>query len=341
MSKPFGKKMLESSIAVSQQTFAQRIRKTVVIGLNKNGLLAYHRMKKQLKPHDNLVGIIDIHERPRPMNGEMKNVNYIGQLKDFGVLKRDLEINHVIIAVDFQDISKIHEVIKLCKANHLNYEFAPEMQDIVYGSTIQEIWKDLHRPWQPSKRQVIYSIAALILIVLFSPLFIITSFLIKLDSRGSIFYSQERVGINGRLFRIFKFRTMTIDAEELSGPVLASKNDSRVTRVGRFLRRTRIDEIPQLINVVIGDMHFLGPRPERPYFVEKYSRDIPMYKNRLKVKPGISGLAQVTTGYDENLEDVKDKLKYDMDYIENYYSIQMHLNILLKTIKVIFTAQGH
>ena len=104
---------------------------------------------------------------------------------------------------------------------------------------------------------------------------------------------------------------MTIDAEKVSGPVLASKNDSRVTRVGRFLRRTRIDEIPQLINVVIGDMHFIGPRPERPYFVEKYSREIPMYKNRLKVKPGISGLAQVITGYDENLEDVKDKLKYD------------------------------
>ncbi|MCK5453869.1 MAG: exopolysaccharide biosynthesis polyprenyl glycosylphosphotransferase [Calditrichia bacterium] len=340
MSKPFGKNMLESSLAIPK-TLTNGIRNTVIIGLNRNGILAYHRIKEQLRNKENLIGIIDVHERPRPVNGEMNSISYIGQLKDFTKLRKEFGINHVLIAVDSQDVSKVHEIIKHCKNNRIKYEFAAEMQDIVFGNTIQEIWRDLHRPWQPSKRQVIYSISALTLILLFFPLFLVTSILIKLDSRGPIFYSQERVGINGRLFRIFKFRSMTIDAEKLSGPVLASKNDSRVTRVGRFLRRTRIDEIPQLINVVIGDMHFIGPRPERPYFVEKYSREIPMYKNRLKVKPGISGLAQVTTGYDEKLEDVKDKLKYDLDYIENYYSIQMHLNILLKTIKVIFTAQGH
>jgi lipopolysaccharide/colanic/teichoic acid biosynthesis glycosyltransferase len=95
------------------------------------------------------------------------------------------------------------------------------------------------------------------------------------------------------------------------------------------------------MNVVIGDMHFIGPRPERPYFVDKYSREIPMYKNRLKVKPGITGLAQVVIGYDENLEDVREKLKYDLKYIENYYSWKMHIDILIQTVKVIFTAQGH
>lgn len=333
--------MFESSIAIPQPTVINGIRNTVIIGLNRNGILAYQRIKEQLRVRENLIGIIDIHERPKPVNGETKKINYIGQLKDFSILKKHYEINHVIIAVDSQDVSKIHEIIKLCKNDRMNYEFAAEMQDIVYGNTIQLIWRDLHRPLQPSRRQIIYSVGAFWLMVLFFPLFLFTSLLIKLNSRGPIFYSQERVGIDGRIFRIFKFRTMYTDAEKFSGPQLATKDDPRITRVGRFLRRTRIDEIPQLINVVIGDMHFIGPRPERPYFVEKYSREIPMYKNRLRVKPGITGLAQVITGYDEDLEDVKDKLRLDLDYIENYYSFRMHLNILLRTVKVILTGQGY
>jgi len=333
--------MFESSIAISPTNLLNGTGNAVIIGLNRNGILAYHRIKRQSKTKENLIGIIDIHERPKPVNGETKNISYIGQLKDFSSLAREYNINQVLIAVDTQDVSKIHEIIKHCKSNQVKYEFVPEMQDIVYGNTIQEIWKDLHRPWQPSRRQIIYSIGALILMLLLLPLFIVTSILIKFDSHGPTFYSQERVGINGRIFRIFKFRTMFIDAEKQVGPQLATKNDPRITRIGRLLRKTRIDEIPQLINVVIGDMHFIGPRPERPYFVEKYSREIPMYKNRLKVKPGITGLAQVITGYDENLEDVKAKLRYDLDYIENYYSIRIHLQILLKTIKVVLHGEGY
>lgn len=333
--------MLESSIALPQTSIFNGVRNTVIIGLNRNGILAYQRIKEQMRSRENLVGIIDIHDRPKPINGEMKHITYIGQLKDFSVLKKNYNINHALIAVDMQDISKVHEIIKLCKNDRVKYDFVPEMQDIVYGNTIQQIWKDLHRPLQPSRRQIIYSAGALLLMMMLFPLFIVTSLLIKLDSRGPVFYSQERVGIDGRIFRIFKFRTMSVDAEKYSGPQLATKNDPRITKIGRLLRRTRIDEIPQLINVVIGDMHFIGPRPERPYFVEKYSREIPMYKNRLKVKPGITGLAQVITGYDETLEDVKEKLRYDLDYIENYYSIRIHLQILIKTIKVVLGGEGY
>lgn len=333
--------MLEQNIAISHNALSQGMRNTAVIGLNSKGLLAYQRVRDQLRTRENLVGIIDIHERRTLPYRNLKDVNYLGQLRNFSQLRQDFGINHVLIAIDSNDVSKIHEIINICKKDRINYEFATELQDVVFGNTIHEIFRDLDRPWHPSRRQIVYSIAAFTLMILLFPLFLVTSLMIKLDSRGPIFYSQERVGIGGRIFRIFKFRTMYTDAEKLSGPQLATKDDPRITRVGRFLRKTRIDEIPQLINVVIGDMHFIGPRPERPYFVEKYSREIPMYKNRLEVKPGITGLAQVLSGYDEDLEDVKAKLRYDMQYIDKYNSLNLHLDILLRTVKVVLTGQGH
>ena len=332
--------MLQESMVVSKSV-VQGVRNTAIIGLNRSGLLAYQRMRDQMKSRENLIGIIDVNNKINLTDKSLRDIKYIGKLKDFSELVKAYSINHVLIAIDSDDISRMHEIINLCKSDQVDYEIASEMQDVVYGHTIREIFKDLQRPLQPSRRQIVYSIAAFGLMLLFFPLFIVVSIMIKLDSRGPIFYSQERVGITGRIFRIFKFRTMRVDAEKLSGPMLALKNDPRITKVGKFLRKTRIDEIPQLINVVIGDMHFIGPRPERPYFVEKYSREIPMYKNRLKVKPGITGLAQVVIGYDEDLEDVREKLKYDMKYIENYYSWNMHLDIIIQTVKVIFTAQGH
>ncbi len=132
---------------------------------------------------------------------------------------------------------------------------------------------------------------------------------------------------------------MVQDAEKLSGPKLATKNDSRITRVGKFLRKTRLDEIPQLINIILGDMSFIGPRPERPYFVEKYSRLVPFYKNRLRVKPGVTGLAQVNVGYDETIEDVAEKIKWDLYYIE-HKSILLDFKILWKTFITVLTMQG-
>ena len=162
---------------------------------------------------------------------------------------------------------------------------------------------------------------------------------IKLDSRGTVLYSQERVGYGGKTFRIYKFRTMVQDAEKQTGPTWASKSDPRITRVGQFLRKTRIDEIPQLLNVLAGNMSVIGPRPERPYFVEKFKENIPMYGNRLKVKPGLTGLAQVESGYDESEEDVKRKLSYDITYIQKQ-NILLDLKIMFKTIWVVLTGKG-
>jgi exopolysaccharide biosynthesis polyprenyl glycosylphosphotransferase len=164
--------------------------------------------------------------------------------------------------------------------------------------------------------------------------------MIKLNSHGPVLYRQIRVGKDGRHFKMLKFRSMKTDAEKHTGPVWAGRNDPRVTKVGRFLRRTHLDELPQFLNVVKGDMSLVGPRPERPFFVEKLSKEIPLYKHRHRVKPGITGWAQVKYKYDENIEDVRNKIKYDLFYIENN-SWRLDLKILFNTVYVMVAGKGH
>ena len=157
---------------------------------------------------------------------------------------------------------------------------------------------------------------ALIMLVAFSPLLLLCALAIKLTSRGPAFYRQERVGRHGRRFILYKLRTMRQDAEALTGPVWAQgDNDSRLTPIGGFLRRTHLDEVPQLINVLRGEMSLVGPRPERPCFVERLKEQVPGYEQRLAVRPGITGLAQIRAGYDQTIEDVRRKLRFDVMYI--------------------------
>ncbi|MBN2285893.1 MAG: sugar transferase [Tissierellales bacterium] len=180
-------------------------------------------------------------------------------------------------------------------------------------------------------------IVSLLMIILTGPLMLISAMLIKLSDRGPVFFRQERVTRGGRVFQVIKFRTMIVDAEKESGPVLATEKDPRVTGLGAFMRMTRIDELPQLINVLKGDMSIVGPRPERPFFIEEISRDLPDFRQRLAVKAGITGLAQVSGKYSTLPED---KLKFDLMYITNY-SLMLDLKILLKTLRVVFSRESH
>ena len=183
------------------------------------------------------------------------------------------------------------------------------------------------------------SVAALIGTIVLSPLLLVAAIVIKLTSKGPVLYTQIRVGKNGKLFKIYKFRTMKVDAEKETGPVWATENDNRLTPIGNFLRRTHIDELPQLINIIKGEMSLIGPRPERPIFVERFKTEIPHYAKRLAIKPGITGLAQVWHRYDESIEDVKKKLKYDLLYIKKM-CFWADVNILLRTCRVVFTGEG-
>jgi len=189
-----------------------------------------------------------------------------------------------------------------------------------------------------AKRIVDIAISSLGLL-LSSPIIIITALLIKCESKGPIIYKQERVGENGHIFNLFKFRSMRDDAEKHSGPVWAGENDDRITRIGKIIRKLRIDEIPQMINVLKGNMSFVGPRPERPHFVEMLKEQIPYYEQRLSVKPGITGWAAVNYNYGATVEDAIEKLQYDLYYIKNI-SIFLDILTILKTIPIIFNQRG-
>jgi exopolysaccharide biosynthesis polyprenyl glycosylphosphotransferase len=188
-------------------------------------------------------------------------------------------------------------------------------------------------------KRLIDIIGATLGLILLSPLLLITALLVKLTSQGPVIYSQVRVGIKGRRFKIYKFRTMKTDAEKTTGPVWASSNDSRLTPIGRFLRKSRIDELPQFINVLMGQMSLIGPRPERPVFVDKLKMQISGYEKRLEVKPGITGLAQVFHHYDENISDVRKKVKYDQLYIKKL-CLRTDLGILFRTFGVVLSGEG-
>jgi lipopolysaccharide/colanic/teichoic acid biosynthesis glycosyltransferase len=218
-------------------------------------------------------------------------------------------------------------------------------------------------------RRIVDIAGALLLFIALSPVMLVVAVLIRCTSPGTVFYQQTRVGINrrrgvdrrspvarpvpvdrrrvdrrtiasaGKQFRIVKFRTMVEDAEAGTGPCWAAKSDARVTAIGAFLRRYRLDELPQLINVLRGDMTFIGPRPERPFFVERFRRRIPAYADRLASRPGITGLAQVEHKYDESEEDVRRKLEYDLRYLRDR-GLRADLRILCKTIVVVLTGAG-
>jgi len=218
---------------------------------------------------------------------------------------------------------------------------APEPGTLVlFGSSgfLGAIVQFARRRYRDAKRVFDILVSAVGLIVSL-PILLVVMALIKLTSKGPVFYTQKRVGENGKLFEIIKLRTMVVDAERNCGAVWAKKNDPRITAVGRVLRKTHIDEIPQLINVLKGQMSIIGPRPERPEFVRNLSCQIKDYPKRLTVKPGITGLAQVLHKYDETIEDVKKKIKYDILYIKKM-CWWVDFRILLRTCLVVVTGKG-
>jgi exopolysaccharide biosynthesis polyprenyl glycosylphosphotransferase len=202
----------------------------------------------------------------------------------------------------------------------------------VYAFSEEEVRTSKIYPIVKRGFEILFSIALLIFTL---PVLVLTAIAIKLESPGPVFYKQERVGLNGKVFHIIKLRSMRTDAEK-NGPQWAAKNDPRVTRVGKFIRKTRIDELPQLINILRGDMSLIGPRPERPVFTEQFEREIPGFKKRLMVKPGLTGWAQVNGGYDAT---PAEKWEMDMYYIRNQ-SFLLDLQILFRTVWVVISGSG-
>lgn len=287
----------------------------------------------------------------RPPHPDILCVNedeIIGEVSDLGKIMKHYRISELLVTI----ASNFHEDVLalLLPATNANVrvKVVPDLFDVVAGHVhstqimghpLMELTPEKLKPWQKLIKTATDYIMSLFILFLGLPFWLITCIAIKINSKGPVFYRQRRVGIGGRIFRVFKFRSMVMDAEKYSGPVWADKNDPRITWMGKLLRKTRIDEVPQFINVICGDMSIVGPRPERPNFVEELKSIYPFYPKRLTVKPGITGWAQVKLGYDTSVEDVAEKLKYDFYYLENQ-SLFLDLEILARTIVVILTGKG-
>jgi exopolysaccharide biosynthesis polyprenyl glycosylphosphotransferase len=283
------------------------------------------------------------------LNKSYKGIEVKGTIKNLSSMIDTYNAKEVIIALDKDNRDFLVDVISECESKNVGLKIVPDLYEIlsgqartsqIYGVPLIDIMPQLMPEWEKRLKRIIDVLVSLFILVITSPVTLFTALVIKIDSPGSAFFKQERCGIDGSVFKMIKFRSMHQDAEKDSGPVWSRKNDPRITRIGKFIRMVRIDEIPQMINVLKGEMSLVGPRPERPYFVEKLSKEIPYYKRRLKVRPGITGWAQVKHKYDETIEDVKIKLRYDLFYIENM-SLRMDFKILFRTIFVVLFAKGH
>lgn len=275
------------------------------------------------------------------------NTPLLGKLTDLHSIIKQHNVHEAILAADSTDSQRLTDIINELIPLDVNLHAIPSMYDILSGrvkmtgilnSPLIHISLELMPYWQKIlKFGFSYIIAFVALIVLF-PLSVVVAIIIKLTSKGSIIYKQERIGQYGKPFMIYKFRSMYADAEH-SGPSLSSKHDSRVTPIGRFMRKTRIDEIPNFVNVIKGDMTLVGPRPERQFYIDQIVKVAPHYLHLQKLKPGITSWGQVKFGYAENVEQMVDRLRYDILYLENM-SILVDLKIIIYTIITIFKGRG-
>jgi len=241
----------------------------------------------------------------------------------------------------------VKEVLS-CKLKGIDVVDGPSFYEQITGKLLVEninpsyfIFSDGFRltPFKRYFKRLFDIVFAFVGIILSLPFFLIVPIFIRLDSKGPVLLKQKRVGEGEKIFTLYKFRTMVQDAEKATGPVWSKAGDTRITRIGKFLRKSRLDEIPQLFNVLKGDMSFIGPRPERPFFVESLKKQIPYYSERHCVKPGITGWAQVRYEYGDSVEDALEKLRYDLYYIK-HLSVFLDLLIILDTIRVIFFGRG-
>lgn len=325
---------------------AFRVR-TLVVG---SGEVARNCVREILERDElglQVIGFVD-NTKTIKIGTRLVNPRLIGTLEDLADIVDANKVDKIIVALEDRRHKMPYETLLDLKFRGVIIEDVntvyEKMTGKIYVGNLYPSWLIFSDGFKKSpmlmfNKRVFDIIISLIGLVLTIPIGLIIAVLIKLDSRGPVLFSQERVGQNGKFFNIMKFRSMRYNAEEHTGPVWARDVDDRVTRVGRFLRLFRLDELPQFLNVLRGDMSFVGPRPERAYFVEQLKGAIPYYAQRHSVKPGITGWAQVRYKYGASVNDALEKLQYDLFYIKNM-SLAFDLAILLLSIKIVISGKG-
>lgn len=319
----------------------------IIVGVNSKAVQLFENVKKYPALGYKVVGFVRLNDSQNDV--EDQSLNVLGSTEELAAIIAANDIDDVLIAFESSEHDKLLDVISHIENSRVSIKILPDMYDIIsgqartsqiYGFPLIEIMPHIMQPWEESAKRVMDIVISILILITTAPLWFIIGIAIKINSPGPLVYSQERVGKDGKVFRMHKFRSMKQDAESKTGPVWATENDPRITSVGWFLRKTRLDEIPQFFDVLRGDMSLVGPRPERPAFVEKLAKEVPLYKRRLIVKPGITGWAQIKQGYDTSIEDVKSKVRYDIFYIENM-SFRMDLKILIMTVYVMIAGKGN
>jgi exopolysaccharide biosynthesis polyprenyl glycosylphosphotransferase len=319
---------------------------TIIVGSNGNAISIYNEIESQPKAAFNrFVGFV--HAVKYPSYKLEKFIPNLGHFANLRNLITEMNIEEVIIATERSEHNTIEQIISEIEDTDVLIKVIPDMQDFllgtvkttsIYQTPLIQVSFDFMPPWQLNLKRFMDIVLSAIALVVLSPVYLFCTLGVKLSSKGPIFYTQERIGISGKIFRIPKFRSMVTGAEN-GTPMLSSKNDSRVTTFGKMMRKTRMDEIPQFFSVLIGDMSLVGPRPERQYFIDQITQRAPHYRLLLKVKPGITSWGQVKYGYAENVDQMIERLKYDILYLENM-SLAMDIKIMAYTLLTVMKGSG-
>ena len=319
---------------------------TIIIGGNRKALDIYQKIENQHKSVGNkFVGFISIIEKEKYLLD--KHLKRLGNLKEVRNIIDEFEIEEVIIALESTEHKEIEKIINYLDDEKVIIKVIASMYDIltgkvkmahIYSTPLIQISHRLMPTWQEQAKQIIDISLSAIALILFSPLILFLAIGIKLNSKGPVMYSHERIGRFGKPFTLYKFRSMYVDAEK-NGPALSSKDDHRITPFGKFMRKSKLDELPNFWNVLKGDMSLVGPRPERKHYIDMIIEKAPHYLHLQKVKPGITSWGQVKYGYAETVEQMIERLKYDVLYIENM-SIYVDFKIMIYTILTILKGRN-
>jgi exopolysaccharide biosynthesis polyprenyl glycosylphosphotransferase len=319
---------------------------TLLIGAGPKALDIYRKIKEQpVSSGNHFLGYIPVNGSFEPeLAQELQN---IGSFENLASIIRERDVEEVIVAPENNEHGYLGKILTELEVTNVYIKVIPDITDIllgsvkmsaIFGAPVIEINRVMMPVWQRSLKRLFDIVISLLVLCLFFPVFLVIAIIVKVGSPGPALYSHYRIGLNGKPFRIYKFRSMFIDAEKM-GPQLSSKHDSRITPFGRFMRKTRLDEIPQFYNVLIGTMSIVGPRPERQHYIDQIVQVAPHYRILQKVRPGITGWGQVKFGYAENVTEMVERLKYDILYVENM-TLALDFKIMIYTALIVLQGRG-